>query len=97
MLFAPAGTQVLDLQSERAMGGVPTVKGFATIDHVCLINIEGTGMVGVPGEDKQLGATPLGVGLAGCMREGLEGKATTNLTPELILRGRHPCRCLFAS
>lgn len=50
ILFLHAGTQVLDLQSERAMGGVPTVKGFATIDHVCLINIEGTGMVGVPGE-----------------------------------------------
>ncbi len=29
--------------------GSATVKGFATIDHVCLINIEGTGMVGVPG------------------------------------------------
>ena len=25
------------------------VKGFATIDHVALINVEGTGMVGVPG------------------------------------------------
>lgn len=46
----PAGTQVLDLAAERALGGVPTVKGFATIDNVCLINIEGTGMVGVPGE-----------------------------------------------
>jgi hypothetical protein len=45
----PAGTQVLGKDAERAMGGVPTVKGFATIDHVCLINIEGTGMVGVPG------------------------------------------------
>jgi aspartokinase/homoserine dehydrogenase 1 len=40
----------LDLAAERELGGVPTVKGFATIDHVCLINIEGTGMVGVPGE-----------------------------------------------
>jgi hypothetical protein len=27
-----------------------SVKGFATIDNVSLINIEGTGMVGVPGE-----------------------------------------------
>lgn len=26
-----------------------TVKGFATIDDISLINIEGTGMVGVPG------------------------------------------------
>jgi len=29
--------------------GKATVKGFATIDDVCLINVEGTGMVGVPG------------------------------------------------
>ena len=27
--------------------GVVTVKGFATIDNVALINVEGTGMVGV--------------------------------------------------
>jgi len=25
------------------------MKGIATIDDVCLINVEGTGMVGVPG------------------------------------------------
>ena len=41
---------------ERARGAkgtdhdIPSVKGFATIDNVSLINIEGTGMVGVPGE-----------------------------------------------
>lgn len=44
------GTQVLDVESEKNISeGKPTIKGFATIDNVCLINIEGTGMVGVPG------------------------------------------------
>ena len=39
-----------DLETDLAMwDGKALVKGFATIDHVCLINIEGTGMVGVPG------------------------------------------------
>jgi len=48
-LEAP-GTQVSDLETDLAMwDGKALVKGFATIDHVCLINIEGTGMVGVPG------------------------------------------------
>ncbi len=32
----------------------PPVKGFATIDHVALINLEGTGMVGVPGVAQRL-------------------------------------------
>jgi aspartokinase/homoserine dehydrogenase 1 len=32
-----------------------SVKGFATIDNVSLINIEGTGMVGVPGEPAATG------------------------------------------
>jgi hypothetical protein len=42
---------VLDLEAEQKFSkGVVTIKGFATIDNVCLINIEGTGMVGVPGE-----------------------------------------------
>jgi bifunctional aspartokinase / homoserine dehydrogenase 1 len=35
--------------ADARRGMPPTVKGFATIDHVSLINIEGTGMVGVPG------------------------------------------------
>lgn len=30
------------------------IKGFATIDHVALINVEGTGMVGVPGVAQRL-------------------------------------------
>jgi len=41
---------VLDLEAEKELNdGKVTIKGFATIDNVCLINIEGTGMVGVPG------------------------------------------------
>jgi aspartokinase/homoserine dehydrogenase 1 len=48
--LAAAGTQVLDLEAEQKFSkGAVTIKGFATIDNVCLINIEGTGMVGVPG------------------------------------------------
>jgi len=49
-LEAP-GTRVSDVVSDsQAYGGHdPTVKGFATIDNVSLISIEGTGMVGVPG------------------------------------------------
>lgn len=49
-LCCEIGTQVLDLESEKELNdGKVTIKGFATIDDVCLINIEGTGMVGVPG------------------------------------------------
>lgn len=42
---------MLDVEREKELGeqGKATIKGFATIDNVCLINIEGTGMVGVPG------------------------------------------------
>jgi aspartokinase/homoserine dehydrogenase 1 len=45
------GTIVSDLAADRALykGKNITVKGFATIDNVVLINVEGTGMVGVPG------------------------------------------------
>lgn len=51
-LCSAAGTQVLDLEAEKVLSdGKSTIKGFATIDNVCLINIEGTGMVGVPGAD----------------------------------------------
>jgi len=49
----PAGTVVSSLERDRArLKGRDmdiSVKGFATIDDVSLINIEGTGMVGVPG------------------------------------------------
>ena len=41
----PADTIVADV----AARGDGMVKGFATIDNVALINVEGTGMVGVPG------------------------------------------------
>lgn len=42
---------MLDVESEKDLSaGKVTIKGFATIDNVCLINIEGTGMVGVPGK-----------------------------------------------
>ncbi|KAJ9533496.1 hypothetical protein QJQ45_026558 [Haematococcus lacustris] len=48
-LTAP-GTRVSDLASDvEVYQGKVTIKGFATIDNVTLINVEGTGMVGVPG------------------------------------------------
>lgn len=48
-LGAP-GTKITDADSDAIESdGKVTVKGFATIDNVCLINVEGTGMVGVPG------------------------------------------------
>jgi len=44
------GTVVSDFESDQAVyQGKNTVKGLATIDHTTLINVEGTGMVGVPG------------------------------------------------
>ncbi|KAL3159311.1 Bifunctional aspartokinase/homoserine dehydrogenase 1, chloroplastic [Trebouxia sp. C0010 RCD-2024] len=47
-LTAP-GTQISDVILDIETAGVHIVKGFATIDDVALINVEGTGMVGVPG------------------------------------------------
>lgn len=44
---ADAGTQIADEETDVDRTGVVTVKGFATIDNVALINVEGTGMVGV--------------------------------------------------
>ncbi|PNW69854.1 hypothetical protein CHLRE_18g749447v5 [Chlamydomonas reinhardtii] len=44
------GTRISDVASDAEVyGGKNTIKGFATIDNVTLINVEGTGMVGVPG------------------------------------------------
>ena len=45
----PPGTQISDERTDCAITGAVMVKGFATIDHVALINVEGTGMVGVVG------------------------------------------------
>ncbi|CAI9754276.1 unnamed protein product [Fraxinus pennsylvanica] len=36
-------------ENENDQGLESPVKGFATIDHVALVNVEGTGMAGVPG------------------------------------------------
>ncbi|KAK9826886.1 hypothetical protein WJX81_004474 [Elliptochloris bilobata] len=49
---AAPGTIISDdaiAQADATGSGKGLVKGFATIDHVALINVEGTGMVGVPG------------------------------------------------
>ncbi|CAL8471282.1 g10824 [Coccomyxa elongata] len=43
------GTVISDAQTDEDRTGPVMVKGFATIDNVALINVEGTGMVGVQG------------------------------------------------
>ena len=43
------GTKIHSTSNSRA-----PVKGFATVDHVALVNVEGTGMVGVPGVAQRL-------------------------------------------
>lgn len=44
-----AGTKI----HEKAASGLP-VKGFATVDGMALVNVEGTGMMGVPGVAQRL-------------------------------------------
>ena len=36
----PAGTRITDVDADIERAGVQLVKGFATIDHVALINVE---------------------------------------------------------
>ncbi|KAH7620331.1 putative Bifunctional aspartokinase/homoserine dehydrogenase 2, chloroplastic [Nannochloris sp. 'desiccata'] len=47
--LSAAGTVISDGQSVPIGADTVGVKGFATIENVSLINVEGTGMVGVPG------------------------------------------------
>lgn len=42
----------------------PLVKGFTTIDHIALLNLEGTGMVGVPGVAERLFGALRGAGVS---------------------------------
>ena len=48
--FSPqaAGTCISDLKAQGAEAG-RSVRGFASIDQLALINVEGTGLIGVPG------------------------------------------------
>lgn len=46
--LAAPGTRIEAYDPDHPRAELP-VSGFATIDNVCLINVEGTGMVGVPG------------------------------------------------
>ncbi len=45
-------------------GGGPMVKGFTTIDDVAMLNLEGTGMVGVPGIAERLFGALRAVGVS---------------------------------
>jgi len=49
-----AGTVISDVQTDMDRTGPVMVKGFATIDNVALINVEGTGMVGVQVREQSL-------------------------------------------
>src|SRR5690554_4632970 len=44
-----AGTRIHLVEDAPHGGPAPSVKGFATVDEVALVNVEGTGMIGVPG------------------------------------------------
>lgn len=43
------GTRIHPAGDDLTAGEAPRVKGFATIDQMALVNVEGTGMMGVPG------------------------------------------------
>ena len=51
------GTVISDGQSVPIGADTVGVKGFATIENVSLINVEGTGMVGVPGTSASIFST----------------------------------------
>ncbi|KFM28466.1 Bifunctional aspartokinase/homoserine dehydrogenase, chloroplastic [Auxenochlorella protothecoides] len=56
--LSEAGTMISDGSIPQAEGvDLTGVKGFATIDGVSLVNVEGTGMVGVPGTASAIFAT----------------------------------------
>ncbi|HEY4220016.1 MAG TPA: bifunctional aspartate kinase/homoserine dehydrogenase I [Myxococcota bacterium] len=57
------GTVIHEVPVERARAGA-AVKGFTTIDDVALLNLEGTGMVGVPGIAERLFGALRGVGVS---------------------------------
>ncbi|PQQ08376.1 bifunctional aspartokinase/homoserine dehydrogenase 1 chloroplastic isoform X1 [Prunus yedoensis var. nudiflora] len=48
-LAAPGTKICLSTEDEEGQGLESFVKGFATIDNLALVNVEGTGMAGVPG------------------------------------------------
>jgi len=50
--FAPDHTGTLICA--RSTSGLGTVKGITTIDHAALVNVEGAGMIGVPGIAQRL-------------------------------------------
>eukprot|EP00252_Welwitschia_mirabilis_P006391 TRINITY_DN1726_c0_g1_i1.p1 TRINITY_DN1726_c0_g1~~TRINITY_DN1726_c0_g1_i1.p1 ORF type:complete len:926 (+),score=192.42 TRINITY_DN1726_c0_g1_i1:128-2905(+) len=55
--------QTDDEESEEALQAVDSlVKGFATIDNIALVNVEGTGMAGVPGTASAIFGTVKEVG-----------------------------------
>ncbi len=55
---------VIRAASANTMRPVHDVKGFTTIDNIALLNLEGTGMVGVPGIAERLFGALRGVGVS---------------------------------
>jgi aspartokinase/homoserine dehydrogenase 1 len=54
-----AGSQIHATSTSSA-----AVKGFATVDNICLLNLEGTGMMGVPGVAQRLFGSLRDVGVS---------------------------------
>uniref|UniRef100_A0A251SN74 aspartate kinase n=1 Tax=Helianthus annuus TaxID=4232 RepID=A0A251SN74_HELAN len=50
------------IEAEVKQDSVAYVKGFGTIDNLALVNVEGTGMVGVPGTASAIFAAVKDVG-----------------------------------
>ncbi|KAG0616791.1 hypothetical protein M758_5G142100 [Ceratodon purpureus] len=62
---AAPGTEIgrfSDPESLGAHSAADFVKGFATVDNIALVNVEGTGMAGVPGTASDIFDTVKGVG-----------------------------------
>jgi aspartokinase/homoserine dehydrogenase 1 len=51
------GTEIIPEHSESAENGVHPVKGFSIINQITLLNVEGRGMMGVPGVAKRIFST----------------------------------------
>jgi len=62
-IFVHTGTEICAAKSDIERDRQVLVKGFATIDHVALINVEGTGMVGVHGTASAIFTTVRDVGV----------------------------------
>ncbi|KAG6543069.1 hypothetical protein Mapa_015565 [Marchantia paleacea] len=59
---SPLTSDTCPFEDDETDGADKVVKGFATIDHMALVNVEGTGMAGVPGTASAIFETVKDVG-----------------------------------